>query len=158
MSQTESTLVAQTFQDRFGSLLRATEETLGCQIRVRYDGIGEITAPLPPAGCVACSVSRPDAFASCVSQCVGSGESLELMQSPMLWNGPDGCEVAVLPLRMPYAPPARLIAVREASGAGSHRARPEMLRFLSEMVNLLTEHFSVTCELANVSERAFQPP
>jgi hypothetical protein len=143
--------MAQTFQDRFGSLLRATEETLDCHIRVRYDGIGEIAPQTPPTCCIACGKSCPEGFASCVSRCEGLGDPLEMTHSPMHWNGPNGCEIAVLPLRLPSAPAARLIAVREAPVNGQGRARPEMLRFLSEIVDLLTEHFSVSSELATVS-------
>lgn len=151
MSKQDSTLLAQTFQDRFGSLLRATAETLGCHIEIRYDGLDALGCQTPPGCCVGCSRSRPEAFASCVSRREGLGDGAAALQSPMHWKGPEGCEVAVLPMRMPSAPPVRLVAVRDGRHDGDGRERPEMLRFLTEFVQLLSEHFSVSRELATVS-------
>ncbi len=151
MLRPEPTLLAQTFKDRFGSMLLATSEMLDCQLEIRYDGMDAIASPAPPACCVTCSRSRPGVFASCMSGRCGADEPLGMVQSPKHWTGPDGCEVAVLPLRIPFAPPAQLVAVRGPAPERREPSRPEMLRFLTEFVHLLSEHFALSGELATVS-------
>jgi hypothetical protein len=151
MQLSDPTHLAQTFQDRFGSLLRATAESLDCHLEVRYDGLDPIAATDPPSCCIGCSRSRPEAFASCIGKLGDCGGPHACLPTPTHWHGPDGCEIAVLPLRIPNAPPVRLVAVRGPSASGNGHRRPEMLRFLTEFAHLLTEHFTVRSELAAVS-------
>lgn len=144
--------------ERIESLLRATADMLGAHIEIHTPAtpfrVTSRSNPDRTASCQACRRSDPSLHGRCGSQRnEPPWHSFSSGIGPVHWVCPHRCEVTVVPLRIQEITDSFLVAIRPQPALGDppQPDRPEALRFLTHLSDLLSEHLSMTDELSSIS-------